>query len=105
MKKRASIKLGFVMSMQGIDEDTNQIVNDHVVNVWGASYERLEVEEAVLFEARLQQECGSDLMKVSEKAMKVSVDFGLETVMGIPPDEQEDNATISPAQPPRSNAR
>jgi hypothetical protein len=85
LKKRASIRLGFVFGMQDIDSETDAVVNDHVVNVWGASYERLEVEEAVLFEARLQETCGKDLMALMEKAMKVAADFGMETIVGVEP--------------------
>ena len=86
MKKRASVKLGFVFSMQDIDEETDVVVRDHVVNVWGGAYERLEVEEAVLFEAELQRTCGDDMLDLMKKAMKVAADFGLETIVGIPAD-------------------
>lgn len=84
LKKRFSIRLGFVFGTQDIDPTTDTVVNDKIVNVWGAEYERLEQEEAVLFEARLQQECGDDLMKLMGKAMKVAADFGLETIIGEP---------------------
>lgn len=84
LKKRAAIRLGFTMSMQDIDPDTDAIVNDHVVNNWGGAYERLEVEEAVLFEAYLDETCGADFDIFIAKVRKAAKDFGLETIIGIP---------------------
>lgn len=84
VKKRASIRMGFIMSMQDIDAETDVVLRDHVVNVWGGSYERLELEEAVQFEAELQKTCGKDLGDLMQKVMKVATDFGVEMVIGGP---------------------
>jgi hypothetical protein len=82
-KKRMSMRLGIVMGMQEIDEN-GAILQDYPVNVWGAAYNRLEQEEAVLFQQRLNEECGADLDKLTAKARAVAVEFGLEAVIGAP---------------------
>lgn len=82
-KKRMTIRMGIVMGMQEID-DNGAILQDYPVNVWGAEYDRMEQEEAVLFQERLNDECGDDLDKLINKARKVAVDFGLEMVIGAP---------------------
>lgn len=96
LKKRASIRMGFVLGMQDIDPVTDTVVNDHVVNVWGGMYERMEPEEAVLFQAELNNKCGADLDALITKARKVASDFGLETVIGSP--------ASGGKNPPRGNA-
>jgi hypothetical protein len=84
-KKRMTIRIGIVTGMQKIDE-TGAILQDYVVNTWGGSYFRLEQEEAVLFQQRLNDELGADMDALTAKARKVAVDFGLEMVIGTPPD-------------------
>ena len=86
-KKRMTIRLGITIGMQDIDTDSGAVLQDYVVNNWGASYMRLEQEEAVLFQERLNDECGADLDKLVAKARKVAVDFGLETLIGTPPEK------------------
>jgi hypothetical protein len=84
IKKRATIRLGFVFGTREIDADTDAVLVDRVVNVWGCSYDRLEHEEAILFEKELQVKCGKQMLDLMETAMEVAADFGLETVLGIP---------------------
>ena len=56
-KKRMTIHGGIVMGMQEIDEN-NVVLQDYIVNTWGGSYYRLEQEEAILLQERLNAECG-----------------------------------------------
>ena len=84
-KKRMTIRIGIVTGMQEID-DTGAVLQDYVVNTWGGSYFRLEQEEAVLFQERLNDELGKDMDALTAKARKVAVDFGLEMVIGTQPD-------------------
>jgi arginine decarboxylase-like protein len=85
-KKRMTIRIGIVTGMQEIDE-TGAVLQDYAVNTWGGSYFHLEQEEAVLFQQRLNDECGKDLDELVAKARKVAVDFGLEMVIGTPPEK------------------
>jgi hypothetical protein len=84
-KKRMTLRLGLVAGMQEIDETTGAVLQDYPVNVWGAQYDRLEQEEAVLFQQRLNDECGKDLDELTTKARKVAVEFGIDTLIGAPP--------------------
>ena len=84
-KKRMTIRIGIVTGMQEID-DTGAVLQDYPVNTWGGSYFRLEQEEAVLFQQRLNDELGTDMDALMAKARKVGVDFGIETVIGASPD-------------------
>ena len=79
LKKRVSIRLGITTGGQVIDEN-GAVLEDYVVNNWGGSYFRLEPEEAVLFQAALNEACGDDLDALSKKARAVGVKFGLEMV-------------------------
>ena len=83
-KKRMTIRIGIVTGMQEIDE-AGAVLQDYVVNTWGGSYFRLEQEEAVLFQERLNDELGKDMDALTAKARKVAVDFGLEMTIGTNP--------------------
>jgi hypothetical protein len=80
MKKRFAMSMGFVMHAQNIDMETDVVARENFVNVWGGRYERLEHEEATLFEAALNAECGDELDAVIRKARAVATKFGLEMV-------------------------
>ena len=69
--------------MQDIDE-SGAVLQDYPVNTWGGSYYRLEQEEAILFQQRLNDELGADLDALMVKARKIGVDFGVEAVIGSP---------------------
>ena len=84
-KKRMTIRIGIVTGMQEIDE-SGAVLQDYIVNTWGGSYFRLEQEEAILFQERLNDELGKDMDALTAKARKVAVDFGLEMVIGAKPD-------------------
>ena len=84
-KKRMTIRIGIVTGAQEIDE-SGSVLQDYIVNTWGGSYFRLEQEESILFQERLNNELGKDMDALTAKARKVAVDFGLEMVVGIPPD-------------------
>ena len=83
--KRATIRLGFVFGTQDIDAETGAVVADKVVNVWGGSYTNLDMEEAVMLEAKLNEALGSEMLELMGKAMTVAADLGMETVLGLPP--------------------
>jgi hypothetical protein len=80
MKERFAMSLGFTLHSQKIDTETNAVMIENFVNVWGGRYERLEPEEAVLFQAALNAACGSELDVLAKKAREVGVKFGLELV-------------------------
>jgi hypothetical protein len=80
MKKRFAMSMGFVMHAQNIDLETDVVARENFVNVWGGRYERLEQEEAILFEAALNDACGAELDALTFKARAVAVKFGLELV-------------------------
>lgn len=82
-KKRMTIHIGIVTGMQEIDE-SGAVLQDYPVNTWGGSYFRLEQEEAVMFQERLNDELGADLDALIAKARKVAVDFGIEMTIGTP---------------------
>ena len=84
-KKRCAMSLGFTMHMQNIDTESDTVVMENFVNNWGARYERLEIEEAVAFQAALIDGCKAEYLALVNKAMDVAVEFGLETVVGVPP--------------------
>ena len=86
VKKRMTIRIGIVTGMQNIDE-TGAVLQDYVINTWGGSYMRLEQEEAILVQERLNDELADDLLALQKKAQKVLVDFGKEFVIGTPPDK------------------
>jgi hypothetical protein len=85
LKKRMTIRIGIVTGMQDIDEN-GAVLQDYTVNTWGGSYMRMEQEEAILFQQRLNDELGADMDALTAKARKVAVDFGVEMVIGTPPD-------------------
>jgi hypothetical protein len=85
LKKRMTIRIGIVTGMQDIDEN-GAVLQDYTVNTWGGSYMRMEQEEAILFQQRLNDELGADMDALTAKARKVAVDFGIEMVIGTPPD-------------------
>lgn len=93
-KKRMTLRLGIVVGMQEIDESTGAVLQDYPVNVWGAEYDRLEQEEAVLFQQRLNDECGADLDELIAKTRRVAVDFGLEMLIGTPPESTHPSGKI-----------
>ena len=74
--KRVAISLGFTMNMQTLDE-SGVIDSEEFVNVWGGRYERLNYDEAVRFEAKLDEECGDELDAFIKKARGVAAQFGL----------------------------
>jgi hypothetical protein len=78
-KKRMTIRLGIIMGAQVI-EDNGAVTEDYIVNNWGGAYFRLEPEEAVQFQAALNDACGDDLDALTKKARGVAVNFGLEMV-------------------------
>ena len=84
-KKRAAMSLGFTLHMQNIDTESDTVVMENFVNNWGGRYERLEIEEAVAFEAALKDGCKAEFLALMDKAMDIATDFGLETVVGVPP--------------------
>jgi hypothetical protein len=84
IKSRERISLGFVFGTQNIDVDTDLVVREKIVNVWGADYQRLELEEAVLFEAHMRKRCNEAFLHLMDVAMEAAADFGLETVIGVP---------------------
>ena len=71
------------MGMQEIDEN-NVVLQDYIVNTWGGSYYRLEQEEAILLQERLNAECGKEMDELMAKVRKVALDFGIEVVIGAP---------------------
>jgi arginine decarboxylase-like protein len=85
-KKRMTMRAGLVMGMQEIDEN-GVVLQDYVVNTWGGSYFRMDQEEAVLFQQRLNDTCGADLDALIAKVRGVAVEFGLETLIGVPPEK------------------
>jgi hypothetical protein len=80
VKKRMAMGLGFTLHMQSIDEESDVIVKENFVNVWGGRYERLDIDEAILFEAALKEECTEEWVALMKKAMGVATKFGLELV-------------------------
>ena len=78
VKKRMTCRLGITMGVQVIDGST--VTEDYIVNNWGGSYFRLEPEEAVQFQAALNETCGDDMDALTKKARAVAVQFGLELV-------------------------
>jgi hypothetical protein len=85
-KKRMTIRMGILMGAQVIEEDTGAITEDYIVNNWGGAYFRLEPEEAVLFQAALNEAVGDDLDALTKKCRAVGVQFGLEMI-GQEPDK------------------
>lgn len=86
IKKRMTIHIGIITGMQNIDEN-GAVLQDYTVNTWGGSYYRLEPEEAVLFQERLNDELGADMDELTAKARKVAVDFGIEMTIGAAPQD------------------
>jgi len=80
IKKRAAMSLGFTLHMQSIDEDSDVVVMENFVNNWGGRYERLDIDEAILFEAALRAGCKAEFTALMEKGMEVATEFGLELV-------------------------
>lgn len=78
-EKRAALSLGFTLHMQNLD-DAGGIDSENFVNVWGGRYERLEIDEAILFQAALNKECKAEYLALMSKAMDVASQFGLELV-------------------------
>jgi hypothetical protein len=84
MKERFAMSLGFTLHTQKIDPETNAVMQENFVNVWGGRYERLMEAETLAFQAVLNEECGDELDKLMKKVRQVAAEFGLETKLGIP---------------------
>jgi len=84
LKKRMAMGIGFTLHMQSIDEDTDVIMKENFVNVWGGRYERLNVDETILFENALKTGCKDEYLALMSKAMDVAAEFGLELVGNTP---------------------
>jgi hypothetical protein len=78
-KKRMTLRMGIIMGAQVIDEN-GAVREDYIVNNWGGAYYRLEPEEAVMFQAALNEALGDDLDALTKKARAVAVNFGLEMI-------------------------
>lgn len=84
-KKRVTIRIGIVTGMQEIDEN-DAVLKDYAVNTWGGTYARLEPEEAIMLQERLNDAVGADMDAMVTKARKVAMDFGVEMMLGTVPD-------------------
>ena len=84
LKKRMSMSLGITMYMQSIDGESNIVVQENFVNNWGGRYERLDQDEAVLFQSALLSECVDEYQALEKKAMTVAAKFGLDMVVETP---------------------
>ena len=80
MKKRMAMGLGFTMHMQSVDENSDVVVKENFVNVWGGRYERLDIDEAILFENALKTGCKTEYLALMSKAMDIAAEFGLNMV-------------------------
>jgi hypothetical protein len=85
LKKRAVIRTGISISHQTFNED-GAMMEDYIVSDGGWNVYRLEPEEAVLIQNRLNDELADDLLALQKKVMKVMAEFGKEVVIGTPPD-------------------
>jgi len=84
LKKRGAVSLGFTLHMQSIDTDSDLIVKENFVNVWGGRLERLDIDEAILFQNALKNGCKAEYLALMSKAMDVAGEFGLELVGTTP---------------------
>ena len=84
IKKRMSMSMGLTMYMQSIDEASNVVVQENFVNNWGGRYERLEQDEAILFQNALLSECVDEYQALEKKAMAVASKFGIDMVGEVP---------------------
>ena len=84
LKKRMAMSLGFTMHMQSIDTESNVVAQENFVNNWGGRYERLDIDEAVLFQNALLDECVDEYQALEKKAMAVAGKFGIERVGETP---------------------
>lgn len=84
LNKRYTIYIGFAFGTQDIDPVTDMVVHEKIVNSWGGMYQRLEQEEAVLFENALDEALGDEMMALAARAKTVAAKFGLETIVGTP---------------------
>ena len=84
-ESRTSIRAGIVIGGQRIDPATDEIVSDYHRNTHGAVYDRLELEEAILFQTALNTELGDDFDALAKKVRAVAVRFGLEQTGGNVP--------------------
>lgn len=80
IKKRMSMSMGITLYMQSIDEESNIVVQENFVNNWGGRYERLDQDEAILFQNALLSECVDEYQALEKKAMAVAAKFGLDMV-------------------------
>ena len=83
-KKRVAMRLGFVAHMQNINVEDDVIVRENHINTWGGVFERLDPDEAMLFEESLRRECKAEFTALMEKAMEVAAARGLEVVGNNP---------------------
>ena len=80
IKKRMAMGLGFTLHMQSIDTDSDLIVKENFVNVWGGRSERLDIDEAILFQNALKDGCKTEYLALMSKAMDVAGEFGLNLI-------------------------
>jgi hypothetical protein len=80
LNKRFSLIIGFGVGTQDIDSVTDRVVHEKIVNVWGGYYQRLEQEEAILFQNALNDALGDEMMALAAKAKTVAAKFGLEII-------------------------
>ena len=80
IKKRGAISIGFTLHMQSIDTNSDLIVKENFVNVWGARSERLDIDEAILFQNALKDGCKTEYLALMSKAMDVAGEFGLNLI-------------------------
>ena len=81
VKTRAVIRTGISISHQTFD-DAGSMLEDYIVSEGGWNAYRLEPEEAVLIQNRLNDELADDMLALQKKVMKVMGDFGIEAVVG-----------------------
>jgi len=80
IKKRMAMSLGITMHMQSINGESDVIEMENFVNNWGGRYSRLDVDEAILFQAALLKECKVEYQALESKAMDVASAFGLDMI-------------------------
>ena len=84
IKKRAVIRTGVLISHQTFNED-GAMLEDYIITDSGHNVYRLEPEEAVIIQNRLNDELADDMLALQKKVMKVMADFGIEAVVGGTP--------------------
>ena len=81
VKKRAVIRTGILVCHQTFNE-AGHMLEDYIISDTGHNVYRLEPEEAVLVQNRLNDELADDALALQKKVMKVMADFGIEAVVG-----------------------